>query len=600
MDIRLLLLLLVAAFVRGYKECPKECLCSLDERGRIQTICNRGGMSSLPIAEMDTNTEVLIIRGPRNDLTIGPIFLSLKKLEILRITDSNLPSVGTYSFWGTDRLRILDLSRNNITAIAQDNFKGQEHLDELDLSHNKINGLTSWVFANLKDLRRLSLANNLIEKLAHRVFYKVSKLKYLDVSGNPLTDLPPGVFTDIMELKGLKCRKCLLKEINSKLFQHVKHLTVLDLGENYIKHIDVGDFKDLKRLTKLHLDGNQLSTVVDYAFPTQKSLEFLDLSHNQLAKIPNDAFSHLSNLTVLDLSYNKIHKMMPGTVVPWKKLHTLNISGNKQLDLFPLRITFYNLRHLQALSIADMDDIPMDLLHSFDQLKVLNVSGNHFLNTSLTLLDSVSTLELLDLSRNNLNGFDDIQVWKLRQIKDVKLENNPLICDRCHMGALIEIAQTLSWNVYPICYMPERLRAKPISVLNVTTLDWCTEFDNDLYDMAGISENILLKRGNFNLFAIICAVGFITIAIIVLIIVLSVNRHSAKYYTNEDKRCDGLYEKNIDTLSITGNELNYKFPIDDIIYTIDESTLQSTTQPPLITSFTTRNGYISFDCDYYF
>lgn len=36
----------------------------------------------------------------------------------------------------------------------------------------------------------------------------------------------------------------------------------------------------------------------------------------------------------------------------------------------------------------------MDLLHSFDQLKVLNLSGNHLLNTSLTLLDSVGSLEV--------------------------------------------------------------------------------------------------------------------------------------------------------------------------------------------------------------
>lgn len=107
MDIRLWLLLSAIAFVCAYKECPKVCYCDLDEKGRIQTICNRGGMSSIPIIEMDPNTEVLIIRGPRNDLTIGPIFLPLEKLEILRITDSNLPSVGTYSFWGTDRLRIL-------------------------------------------------------------------------------------------------------------------------------------------------------------------------------------------------------------------------------------------------------------------------------------------------------------------------------------------------------------------------------------------------------------------------------------------------------------------------------------------------------------
>lgn len=52
---------------------------------------------------------------------------------------------------------------------------------------------------------------------------------------------------------------------------------------------------------------------------------------------------------------------------------------------------------------------------------------------------------------------------------------------------------------------------------------------------------------------------------------------------------DGLYEKNIDTLSITGNELSYKFPIDDIIYTIDDTSLQPSSPPPLI-SFTMRNG----------
>lgn len=32
---------------------------------------------------------------------------------------------------------------------------------------------------------------------------------------------------------------------------------------------------------------------------------------------------------------------------------------------------------------------------------------------------------------------------KLQQIKDVKLEKNPLICDRCRMGMLIDIARTV-------------------------------------------------------------------------------------------------------------------------------------------------------------
>lgn len=112
-------------------------------------------------------------------MSVGPVFQNknIFKLEIIRITDSNVPSVGTYSFWGLDKLRILgkisskdsektekinssgvywleflfelDLSRNNVTSLLQDNFKGQEHLDELDLSYNKISRLTSWVFSHL-------------------------------------------------------------------------------------------------------------------------------------------------------------------------------------------------------------------------------------------------------------------------------------------------------------------------------------------------------------------------------------------------------------------------------------------------------------------
>lgn len=107
MDMKILFLLATIAFVSGYRICPNECTCNLDESGRFRIICNRGGMVSIPIANMDPNTEVLLIRGPRNDLTIGPIFRKMGRLEIIRITDSNLPSVGTYSFWGLEKLRIL-------------------------------------------------------------------------------------------------------------------------------------------------------------------------------------------------------------------------------------------------------------------------------------------------------------------------------------------------------------------------------------------------------------------------------------------------------------------------------------------------------------
>lgn len=48
---------------------------------------------------------------------------------------------------------------------------------------------------------------------------------------------------------------------------------------------------------------------------------------------------------------------------------------------------------------------------------------------------------------------------------------------------------------------------------------------------------------------------------------------------------DGLYEKNVDSLSITGNEISFKFPLDDVICTIDDMIL-STPSKPTLKSFT--------------
>lgn len=64
-------------------------------------------MESIPVSEFDGNMEVLIIRGPNNNLTIGPIFRRFVQLEVLRITDSNIPAIGANTFLGVPSLRLL-------------------------------------------------------------------------------------------------------------------------------------------------------------------------------------------------------------------------------------------------------------------------------------------------------------------------------------------------------------------------------------------------------------------------------------------------------------------------------------------------------------
>lgn len=64
-------------------------------------------MKQIPIKEFDEEINVIVIRKPKHTLVLGPVFQSLKKLEILRVIEANVPSIGMHSFWGVPTLRIL-------------------------------------------------------------------------------------------------------------------------------------------------------------------------------------------------------------------------------------------------------------------------------------------------------------------------------------------------------------------------------------------------------------------------------------------------------------------------------------------------------------
>ncbi|GAB0098446.1 insulin-like growth factor-binding protein complex acid labile subunit [Sergentomyia squamirostris] len=567
----------------GSQKCPTECACSLDFKGRHQTVCIGGGMNEIPFTSIDIDTQVIVIRGPRNHISIGPVFKEFRYLEVLRVTDSNVPAIGQHTFWGVLNLKVLDLSHNNITSIRDDNFRGQDNLLELNLSVNKLERMPSAVFRYLTHLKSLNLADNFLEELVARQFLNLADLKWLDLSGNPLTDLNAEVFRDVQDLKFLRCRRCQLNQINPMLYTLLRQLTVLDLGDNHFRFLNKEEFTYLKRLHTLRLDGNQLSVLVDYLFEGQRSLQTLDISRNRIVKVSSKAFENLNNLTSLDLSYNKLLGLDVDTVDSLTSLKVLNISGNSQLDLAEIKYAFQLLDGLTTLSVAEMGHMPNTLLTTMPQLRVLNISGNHLNDIALQMLIPVTQLELLDLSRNQIKGIDLRIVSLLVRISDVSLAYNPITCDRCHMGALIDRAHTLKWSKLPSCFLPESHRGTQISDIDGAGLDFCLSLDDEEDEdtnAASTSRNIL-SQGHLNILALVAGAVFILLAVVILGGVLCYSRHRARYYTHEDKRDTGATEKSIDPpATITNNEINFKFPINDHVCITDELCLPPPPPPP--------------------
>lgn len=81
----------------------------MDFKGRLQTVCNKGGLRTIPVKALDRNVEILVIVGPKNYLSISPIFIPFTKLEVIRINDANVQAIGVHSFWGVQSLRVLGM-----------------------------------------------------------------------------------------------------------------------------------------------------------------------------------------------------------------------------------------------------------------------------------------------------------------------------------------------------------------------------------------------------------------------------------------------------------------------------------------------------------
>lgn len=270
------------------RKCPADCYCDLDHSGRIYTECNEPSFNEFKESDFDSQMEVIIIRDPKYQLTIGPVFNRFRMLETLKITGANIPAIGTRSFWGVKSLRTLDLSNNNITIINQENFYDQKNLVELNLASNRIGRVPSGTFSYLEvweccnrirtekimtfllqKLKILKLSDNSLEELFPSTFQGLSRLHYLDLSENRLNDLTPSVFRDFkvnfqsisqfrfitismdvncdyisipflfsflpfQSLLALKCRNCHLKSVSPQLYSMLEHLTELDLGQNQV------------------------------------------------------------------------------------------------------------------------------------------------------------------------------------------------------------------------------------------------------------------------------------------------------------------------------------------------------------------------------
>ncbi|ESR55512.1 hypothetical protein CICLE_v10023754mg [Citrus x clementina] len=295
-----------------------------------------------------------------NGSQISPEFLRLKELTYLNLSYSRFSGLLPQEISHMSKLTHLDLSDCDMT-IEQKSF---------DL-----------LASNLTKLSVLNLRwadKSLIEPFS--VLNLSSTITVLDLSG---TDLSQNKFTGPIDQ-----------------FQSPNSLQVVRLDDNQINGTIPNSIFDLVNLTDLNLSSNNLSGTVSnisikYSLPSLKELRF---SYCNITKFPG-FLRNSEELEFLDLSNNRIHgRISKSDSQGWKSLTYLDISNNflTQIEQHPWKnITVLNLRN---------NTIQGTILVPPPSTRAFLFSNNKLFGEIPPSICSLSSLEYLSLSHNNLNG----------------------------------------------------------------------------------------------------------------------------------------------------------------------------------------------------
>ena len=327
----------------------------------------------------------------------------LAKLSALQLDRNQLTGLDTAL--PAPALTSLSLSHNFIRFLAPSVMSNSPGLEELDLSNNQVAHLPAGLLSPTTRLARLNLANNSLSALAtDSLAGPALSLATLDLAGNLLTGpaLQPGLAATLPRLTSLDLSANLLESVEPALLASLPGLTSLRLADNRITSLSLP--AALAGLLELDLAGNRLAGLEATALTGLPALTRLSLARNSLSSIHPATFRNTSAVLVLDLSSNQL------TAVPDSLKYLTNL---QTLDLGENGIS----------SISGEPGLP-GVFTGMTGLWRLQLHGNSISNISHAVFSTLATLQILDVSRNNIEHIDRGAFDQNQQLRAVRLDGN--------------------------------------------------------------------------------------------------------------------------------------------------------------------------------
>ncbi|KAF8391159.1 hypothetical protein HHK36_023460 [Tetracentron sinense] len=334
----------------------------------------------------------------------GVLLDSISKLKLLNsliLRGCNFSGSIPSSIGKLTQLTTLDLSDNNFSGQIPSSIGKLTQLISLDLANNQLSGQIPSSVANLTHLKRFSLWNNQLIGPIPSYVTELSNLIVLWLDGNSLSGTIPRSISKLMNLESLFLS-----------------------SNNFSGTVGLNLFLKLKNLTELFLSYNSFSLITTvHINSTLPKFDSLGLSSCNIREFP-EFLRNQKGLSYLDLSNNKIHGQIPKWMwnVGKETMYHINFSHNflQGLEEPPAILPYDILRNLDLHSNQLQGPLPIP-----PNSTTFFSAANNILSGEISLLIcKASSLEILDLSNNNLSGLipqclgdfsNSISVVKLRR-----------------------------------------------------------------------------------------------------------------------------------------------------------------------------------------
>ncbi|KAJ1700912.1 hypothetical protein LUZ63_000691 [Rhynchospora breviuscula] len=358
---------------------------------------------------------------------IPPCIGNLSSLKLLDLSDNRFElKFPTSMFQRVVSLRYLSLSNNHLEGtLSISSFSNHSYLEVLGLSTSTLNFRVE-VFNMPFQLQDLELSNCILS-VEPTFLYSQKKLRALDLSNTRSKGLSPVLW--LLENN----TNLVLLDLHTNFFTGPlrlpllthENLSVLDISDNNLSgELPVDVSAKLPNLYYLNLSNNYFDGPLP--FISMANLQYLDLSLNNLTddiqntfsmNLPYDlyfvdlsnnnffgSFTNITNrlfLSTLLLNHNKISGELPLGICNIS-FWILDVSNNELSGVLPDCIGRAGYMALKLSGNHLEGSIPSDICTMSNQMWLLDLSDNKF-SGSIPCSNN-STLQVMDLSKNNLSG----------------------------------------------------------------------------------------------------------------------------------------------------------------------------------------------------